>query len=191
MTRERRDDGGEINKQAKRKGNMRISILTIGAIASIITINSVFADTTVTTQNYVDSQVETKQDKISNNMKNTPYGGMNAPDSVITDTATDGTVAKRVIIYGGVNEAWGVDDSFIGAQLRQGRLSNGLAGMEDVYGYSDSDLKNGIISAGVINSAFGDTNQQLSYKQKKKVCVQYITGAEETSENCLLWNLPD
>ena len=167
--------------------------LLFTAIASILTSGAFAVSSTVTSKDYVDTKVETKQDKISNNMKNTPYGGMNAPDSVITDTATDGTVAKRVIIYGGVNEAWMVDDSFIGAQLRQGNLfrSNALGGMEDVYGYSDSDLKNGIISAGVINSAFGDTNQQLSSKQKKKVCVSYLDGAAETSENCLLWNLPD
>ena len=44
---------------------MRIPILTFGAIASVLTINSVMADTVVTSRNYVDTQDALKQDKIT------------------------------------------------------------------------------------------------------------------------------
>ncbi len=42
--------------------------LLLGAIASIIAINSVFADTTVTSRGYVDTEVAKKQDIIESAM---------------------------------------------------------------------------------------------------------------------------
>ena len=76
---------------------MRISILTFGAVASIIAINSVFADTTstVTSRGYVDAAVATKQPKI-------PAAGTNAStpgETVVTYTSTgDGTIGERGIV---------------------------------------------------------------------------------------------
>ena len=69
---------------------MRISILSIGAIASILTINSVFADTTVTSKQYVDT---TRQATI-------PATGTNAATpgtTVVTYTNTAGTIGERYI----------------------------------------------------------------------------------------------
>ena len=69
---------------------MRISILTFGAIASIIAINSVFADTTVTSKQYVDT---TRQATI-------PAAGTNANTpgyTVVTYTDTAGTIGERGI----------------------------------------------------------------------------------------------
>ncbi len=65
--------------------------LFIGAIASIIAINSVFADTTVTSRNYVDTQVATKQNKIDATGANFTIG------SVVETTSTPGVVTQRGI----------------------------------------------------------------------------------------------
>ena len=69
---------------------MRIPILTFGAIASIIAINSVFADTIVTSRQYVDT---TRQATI-------PAAGTNASTpgtTVVTYTGTAGTIGERGI----------------------------------------------------------------------------------------------
>ncbi len=54
--------------------------LLLGAIASIIAINSVFADTTstVTSRQYVDNALETKQDKITTGYVETSYDSLPA-----------------------------------------------------------------------------------------------------------------
>ena len=68
---------------------MRISLLTFGAIASIIT-TAAFADTTVTSKTYVDT---TRQATI-------PTAGTNAAtpgSTVVTYTSTAGTIGERGI----------------------------------------------------------------------------------------------
>ena len=76
---------------------MRISILAFGAIASVITINSVLAtSSTVTSKDYVDAQDALKQNKI-------PATGTNAStpgDTVVTYTSTAGTIGERGIFDG-------------------------------------------------------------------------------------------
>ena len=72
--------------------------LFIGAIASILTINSVFAtSSTVTSKDYVDTQDALKQNKI-------PATGTNAStpgDTVVTYTQTgNGTIGERGIYAG-------------------------------------------------------------------------------------------
>ena len=69
---------------------MRIPILTFGAIASILTINSVLADTTVTSKTYVDT---TRQATI-------PAAGTNEDEpgeTVVTYTNTAGVIGERYI----------------------------------------------------------------------------------------------
>ncbi len=72
---------------------MRIPILTFGAIASILTINSVFADTVVTSRGYVDTEIAKKQNKI-------PVTGTNSStpgSTVVTYTDIAGTIGERGI----------------------------------------------------------------------------------------------
>ena len=161
--------------------------LIFATIASIIAINSVFADTqTITTQDYVDLQVATKQDKIS--AKTEEY----YPDSVLTDTPTNGNINKRLVIYGDPYNAWFIAEEAIGDAIRQGRLITAMQNWtQGIYNYADADLKNAVVSAGVLNNAFNTTNSMILDRQKNKTCVRYLDGAAETSENCLLWNLPD
>ena len=81
---------------------MRISVLTIGAVASILTINSVFATTsTVTSKDYVDAADALKQNKIPATGTNSSTPGT----TVVTYTDTAGTIGERGIF----NPATGID----------------------------------------------------------------------------------
>ena len=82
---------------------MRISVLTIGAIASILSINSVFATTsTVTSKDYVDAADALKQNKI-------PATGTNAATpgtTVVTYTGTAGQIGERGIFNYDTDMDW-------------------------------------------------------------------------------------
>ncbi len=77
---------------------MRIPILTFGAIASIIAINSVFADTTVTSKQYVDT---TRQATIP--AAGTNYDENGGGVSVITYTEDAGVLGERGIFDAPIN----------------------------------------------------------------------------------------
>ena len=81
------------NNHSKGRDNMRISILTFGAVASVLTINAFATSSTVTSRDYVDAQDALKQNKI-------PATGTNAStpgDTVVTYTDTAGTIGERGI----------------------------------------------------------------------------------------------
>ena len=160
-------------------------------IASILSINAFADPATITTQDYVDTTVATKQDKISGAGTVTiGSGSMSKPTSVVTDTDTDGVVAKRFILAGGTGGWMGTSEG-MGARLASGGLVNYIvSGVGGYYGVSESDIKPGIVTAEVLDKAFADTNSRISAKQPKKVCVEWLDGEQETDENCLLWNLP-
>ncbi len=166
--------------------------LLFSAVAAILSTGALADTQTVTTQDYVDTAVATKQDKISASGTSGGQYNMPMPDSVITDTNTNGVVAKRPIIYGGTDGAWYLTNDWMGNALYQGIFftQSAIKGMIDMFGYSDSDMNNALISAGVINEAFRKTHLNILNKQNKKVCVRWLDGAAETDENCLLWNLP-
>ena len=169
---------------------MRISVLTIGAVASVLTLNA-FADTTsstVTSKNYVDAQDALKQDIIAGH----PTGRY--PNSVVTDTTTDGTIDKRVVLA--VNNGFRGDVDMWGSALYQGQLVDLLTDQAENVGLTADDLKGGVVSAGVLDTAFGAALSYINYKQTKKVCVGWPDGttvadATHTDANCWLWNLPD
>ena len=152
-------------------------------IASILSINAFADPATITTQDYVDTADALKQDKIIAHPTGAIY-----PDSVITDTTTDGTVAKRIILEPGVLRT---NETSMVMELRTGDLVDVLGNRASLIGLTADDVKNGVISAGIIASTFGAHDDMIFARQKNKVCVRYIENAEETSENCLLWNLPD
>ncbi len=86
---------------------MRIPILTFGAIASVLTINSSFAtSSTVTSRDYVDTQDALKQNKI-------PAAGTNAStpgETVVTYTTTGNGVIGERGIYDGAQAYTGIPD---------------------------------------------------------------------------------
>ncbi len=78
----------------KKEGDMRIPILTFGAIASFLTLNA-FADTTstVTSRNYVDAQDALKQNLIPAAYTNEDELG----ETVVTYTEEEGIIGERGI----------------------------------------------------------------------------------------------
>ena len=159
MTRERRYDGGEINKQAKRKGNMRISILTIGAVASIIAINSVSADTTstVTSRGYVDAEVAKKQNIIPEAYMNYEENGTG--ETVVTYTNNAGVLGEREIM----NSIYD-------------------------YDYTMPKHSDWLVSAGALDEAI-KRNKYGVYNVAQKICTEWVAGQAQTDANCLLWDL--
>ena len=63
--------------------------------------------------------------------------------------------------------------------------------LSEMWDAPANELKKSVVSVGVLDEAFEQIQRQLNYRQTKKRCVRYLDGAAETSENCLLWDLPD
>ena len=80
---------------------MKISYIAIGAIASVLTINSVMAagENTVASKSYVDARDDLKQNKIPQTGTNSSTPG----DTVVTYTDTAGTIGERGIYAGASN----------------------------------------------------------------------------------------
>ena len=108
-------------KQAQKEGDMRIPILTFGAFASIIAINSVLADTVVTSKQYVDTEVGKKQNTIPAAGTNNGALGI----SVVMYTNTAGTVGERGIYSDSTNYTAGTDaNKLVTASALNGAVSN-------------------------------------------------------------------
>ena len=77
---------------------MKISYIAIGAIASVLTINSVMAagENTVASKSYVDARDDLKQNKIPQTGTNSSTPG----DTVVTYTHTEGVIGERNIYSG-------------------------------------------------------------------------------------------
>lgn len=167
--------------------------LIFATIASILTLNAFADPVTITTQDYVDTADATKQNKIA--ARGTGNFDIPMPDSVITDTATDGTIAKRFIIEGddngGADGLYLGDNDWLGDQLALGNLAHFLADGNNFQGINETGIKTGVVTIGLLDKAFARRQSITNNKQQKKVCVRYLDGAAQTSENCLLWNLPD
>ena len=81
---------------------MRISILSIGAIASVLALNAYATSSTVTSRDYVDAQDALKQNKI-------PVTGTNSATpgtTVVTYTSTAGTIGERGIFNKDTDYDW-------------------------------------------------------------------------------------
>ena len=140
---------------------MRIPILTFGAFASILTINSVMADTTVTSKQYVDT---TRQATI-------PATGTNAATpgtTVVTYTNTAGTLGERGIFNPEIDFNFQnntIADGHEGDLLDAGSIFPALIAM-------DADIQ------GIQNNLV-------------KTTVTYKTCYQEVNGECILWNLTD
>ena len=228
---------------------MRIYLLTFGAIASIIT-TAAFADTTVTSKQYVDNRDALKVDiaqgvgtnnanvgktLVVNSSGNLELGTPAAtnyvedsitdgvtnkapsenavhdaladkqdiiaghptgryPNSVVTDTTTDGTIDKRVVLAS--NNGFRGDAGTFGSQLYPGRLVDFLTDQAENVGLTADDLKGGVVSAEILDAAFGVAFGYINDKQRQKTCAGWLDGttvadATHTDANCVLWNLPN
>ena len=187
--------------------------LFIGAIASILSIDA-FAETTtstIPTQSYVDTNFQTK----------IPANQSSWADTVITSTNTAGTVGQRNIYdYAYSLYDFTLDyDSNAGQYLTamntlqtalqyitDGSQASALSGNAEkaipVFSNANSDKFNAMITTNTLDyqGAWGSGNviptltavsSGMATKQDKMTCAQYIENAEQTSANCLLWNVPD
>ena len=146
---------------------MRISVLTIGAVASILSINSVFATTsTVTSKDYVDAADALKQNKI-------PAAGTNSStpgSTVVTYTSTAGTIGERGIVeptgdYAGEN-----------ALVTLGVVSEIVDEITETIDTIQDDMP--------------DFNDLPETTVTYKTCVGW-SNEFQTDANCILWDLSD
>ena len=173
---------------------MRISLLTIGAIASILSINSVFATTsTVTSKDYVDAADALKQNKI-------PATGTNAntPGStVVTYTDTAGAIGERGIWEGFLPDA---DSDLVAVGALQGDANTVIVrdilglplGARGIYDgsttYDSSTDADKLVTASVVQNVSDNMPRTtVAYK----TCTEWVAGMPHSDNNCLLWALDD
>ena len=185
---------------------MRISVLTLGAIASILSINSVFATTsTVTSKDYVDAADALKQNKI-------PATGTNAStpgSTVVTYTGTAGTIGERGICNDPTDNCNQADIATFGLvgnaveyiQNNMPKLPTGTAnnvvtydsngdigGERGIYDgsttYDADDDADKLVTASVVNNL-----PRLTTTTRR--CYEWVADAAHTDANCLLWQLVD
>ncbi len=146
--------------------------LFIGAVASILAINSVFADTTVTSKQYVDT---TRQATI-------PVAGTNrnTPGSaVVTYTGTAGQIGERFICDADAEDNGDCDDdNLVTLDLFGNQISGLNDQMDNFYNYFDNQIQQA-------------TNLPQT-ASTNKVCVAWEPGMESGGDAyCILWNLVD
>ena len=191
--------------------------LLFGAIASIIAINSVFADTTVTSKTYVDT---TRQATI-------PASGTNAATpgtTVVTYTNTAGTIGERGIfnpetdfdgqnntiapghegdlvtagIYPAVGRMYNQIQEEIQNNMPTGErdtvvMYNGIGGQiggsRGIYDGSTTYDSSTDADKLVTASALQNATNLPTTTTTNKVCIEWVSGQSHTDANCLLWNL--
>ncbi len=185
--------------------------LLLGAVASIIAINSVFADTTVTSRNYVDTQDALKQDKITAGTtgnvvtyNGTQNGQAQFSERGIFDPETswengeivsghEGDLLDAGSIFPGLVKMGNtVQNMGKALQGTAGNVitydENGFAGGErGIYDgsttYDSSTDADKLVTA----SALQDSIPSQFVAVTKKSCEEYIENTEHTDSNCLLW----
>jgi hypothetical protein len=183
------------------------------AIIATICTTTAFADTkTVTTQDYVDTNFQTK----------IPAKSANWPDTVITSTDTAGTVGQRGVydftydFYNDTVETEPDVANYLAGMYAirtaleyvtdETRAAPNLSGNANkalpVFSPSGNDSFSRVITTNTLDyQGAWDTgnviptltavSSGMANKQDKMTCAQYIENAEQTSANCLLWNVPD
>ena len=144
----------------------------LGAIASIIAINSVFADTIVTSKSYVDT---TRQATI-------PASGTNANtpgETVVTYTDTAGTIGERGIFNPETD--FDLQNNTI-APGHEGDLVT--AGIFPDVGRMYNQIRE-------IQNNMPDFDDLPETTVTYKTCTEWLDGAAHTDQNCILWNLTD
>ncbi|MBQ6736212.1 MAG: hypothetical protein IJQ90_01865 [Alphaproteobacteria bacterium] len=176
---------------------MRVSILTLGAIASVLSLNAYATSSTVTSRDYVDNVVATKQAKIP--AQSGDYVVMYPNDENGED---DGEIGMRAIITDVSNYDEGDELVTVGAinsalQDRQDIISAGTSGNLVTY----TGTAGSVGSASVYNGSNSYSGQTTSLVQAQHVnaaaanafnahitCNTYATPGDTTSE-CVLWNV--
>ena len=159
---------------------MRISVLTIGAIASILSINSVFATTsTVTSKDYVDTALETKQDLIEVSGGGWYYGWQPEATLVSSSGSEDGDVTGNQY---GILDAMGD-----GIPYYATKPSGDIDYAETFREFITDEDGDGLSHFTVPNTYFvGAAVSQVNYDATMR-CAGWPDGVQHTDENCWLW----
>ena len=183
-------------QQVKRGENMSKKLL-FGLIASVLSINAYATSSTVTSRDYVDNVVATKQAKIPAqsgdyvvmypNSENDEDDGEIGMRAIITDVG-DYDEGNELVTVGAINSA---------LQDRQNQISAGTSGNLVTYTGSAGSVG----SASVYNGSNAYSGQTTSLVQAQHVnaaaanafnahitCNTYATPNDPTSE-CVLWNV--
>ncbi len=146
--------------------------LLLGAVASIIAINSVFADTTVTSRQYVDTEVAKKQNIISTGLVGIDNNSNLLPALVSYDSESDVVGNEYGILSQAVVDSW----EYSGPECLSMHCN-------DVENY-DKVIPTAQAVTEALNHAQEFTSQ---YYQSKMTCAGYPDGVPHLDENCWLW----
>lgn len=167
-------------------------ILSIGIMLSVITWGA-YADTvTVTSRDYVDNVMNTKQNKIA----------ATSGDRVVTYSTTAGQIGSRAILDDlsdttttdtNLATAMAADDAIysknqevlnIGApNVLTYSGDNGTLTATPIYNNTVNTFSNGLVDASTLNMAM------MAAANNEMVCNEYATGMPETDANCILWEI--
>ena len=185
----------------------------LGAIASIIAINSVFADTIVTSQSYVDNRDALKQDKITagttgnvvtyNGTQNgqaqfseraifDPATGFDENQEVVSGHEGDLVTAESIFpAVGNLYQSQTGPENTVVMYNRSGQLG-GPGGSRGIYDgsttYDSSTDADKLVTASVVQNV---SNNLPETTVTYKTCTEWLDGAAHTDQNCILWNLSD
>lgn len=186
--------------------------ILFGTIASVLALNAFADPVTITTQDYVDTNFQTK----------IPAKQSGWADTVITSTDTAGTVGQRGVYdftYDFYNDTVEMEPDVANylagmyairtaleyvtdADRSAPNLSGNANKVLPVFSPSGNDSFSRVITTNTLDyQGAWDTgnviptltavSSGMANKQDKMTCAQYIENAEQTSANCLLWNVPD
>ena len=185
--------------------------LLLGAIASVIAINSVFADTIITSQSYVDNHDALKQDKITAGTtgnvvtyNGTQNGQAQFSERAIFDQATgfdeNGEVASGhegdLVTAGFIvpvvdNLAQGPANT-VAMYNRKGYLGDSRGIYDGSTTYNSSTDADKLVTASALQGGLENVSNNLPTKTvTHRICTSWIDGQSHTDANCLLWNLVD
>lgn len=152
-----------------------------------------YADTvTVTSQDYVDSVMNTKQNKIAST----------SGDRVVTYSTTAGQTGSRAILDDltgttttdtNLAAAMAVEDALYSKNQQVLNIgapnvltysgSNGTLTATPIYNNTMNTFSNGLVDAATLNTAM------TAAANNEMVCSEYATGMPETDANCMLWEI--
>ena len=178
----------------------------LGAIASIIAINSVFADTIVTSQSYVDNRDALKQDKITAGTtgnvvtyNGTQNGQAQFSERAIFDPATgfdenqevvsghEGDLVTAGVILPAVSNIMSGPANTVAMYNDYGFLDDSRGIYDGSTTYDSSTDADKLVTASVVQNA----TDLPTTTTTNKVCIEWVSGQSHTDANCLLWNLVD
>ena len=183
---------------------MRIYVLTIGAIASIIS-TVAFANQVITSQTYVDNADALKQDKITagttgnvvlyNGTQNgqTQFTGRAIYDG--STTYNSSTDANKLITAGAVNtmapELPTGEPDYVVTYDENGDIGGerGIYNLTSKYEYQEYEYNASTDADKLV------TASTLRYLPEARLasrrCTSYVDNAPQADENCLLWELAE